>query len=71
MLDELGIGHENWNFKKIKQKFPITGWSCRNYLSIVIWDFSALSGKVNRLYLNRLALTLTFSWVHLAPVHPD
>ena len=23
MLDELGIGYENWNFKKIKQKFPI------------------------------------------------
>jgi sarcosine oxidase subunit beta len=22
-LDELGIGYENWDFKKIKQKFPI------------------------------------------------
>ena len=23
MLDELGIGYENWDFKKIKEKFPI------------------------------------------------
>ena len=29
-------------------------------LSIVIWDFSAISGKVNRLSLYQLALTLTF-----------
>jgi len=29
-------------------------------LSIVIWDFSAISGKVNRVYLNQLELTLTF-----------
>jgi len=29
-------------------------------LSIVIWDFSAVSGKANRFYLNKLELTLTF-----------
>jgi len=29
-------------------------------LSIVIWDFSAVSGKANRFYLNQLELTLTF-----------
>jgi len=29
-------------------------------LSIVIWDFIAVSGKVNRFYLNQLVLTLTF-----------
>ena len=28
-------------------------------LSIVIWDFSAVSGKVNRLYVNQSNLTLT------------
>ncbi len=28
-------------------------------LSIVIWDFSAVSGKANRFYLNQLELTLT------------
>ena len=31
-------------------------------LSIVIWDFSAVSGKANRFYLNLLALTLTLPW---------
>jgi hypothetical protein len=31
-------------------------------LSIAVWDFSALSGKVNRFYLNQLDLTLTFPW---------
>ena len=29
-------------------------------LSIVIWDFSGVSGKANRFYLNQLELTLTF-----------
>jgi hypothetical protein len=29
-------------------------------LSIVIWDFSAVSGKTNSFYLNQLELTLTF-----------
>ena len=29
-------------------------------LSIAIWDFRALSGQVNRFYLNQLELTLTF-----------
>ena len=29
-------------------------------LSIVIWDFSTVSGKANRSYLNQLELTLTF-----------
>ena len=29
-------------------------------LSIVIWDFSAVSGKANSFYLNQLELTLTF-----------
>ncbi len=29
-------------------------------LSIVIWDFSVVSGKANRFYLNQLELTLTF-----------
>jgi len=29
-------------------------------LSIVIWNFSAVSGKANRFYLNKLELTLTF-----------
>ena len=29
-------------------------------LSIVIWDFSAVSGNANRFYLNQLELTLTF-----------
>ena len=29
-------------------------------LSIVIWDFSAVSGKSTRFYLNQLELTLTF-----------
>jgi len=29
-------------------------------LSIVIWDFSTVSGKVNSFYLNQLELTLTF-----------
>jgi hypothetical protein len=28
-------------------------------LSIAIWDFSALSGKVDRFYMNQLELTLT------------
>jgi hypothetical protein len=28
----------------------------------MIWDFSAVSGKVNRFYLNPLALTLTFPY---------
>jgi len=27
-------------------------------LSIVIWNFSGVSGKANRFYLNQLALTL-------------
>ena len=31
-------------------------------LSIVIWDFIAVSGEANRLYLNQLGLTLTFSF---------
>jgi hypothetical protein len=31
-------------------------------LSIVIWDFSAVSGKANRYYLNQFKLTLTFPW---------
>ena len=31
-------------------------------LSIAIWDFSALSGKLNHFYLNQLELTLTFPW---------
>jgi len=31
-------------------------------LSIVIWDFSAVSGKANRFCLNQLALTLTLPW---------
>jgi len=31
-------------------------------LSIVIWDFSGVSGKANRFYLNQLELTLTFPW---------
>ena len=31
-------------------------------LSIVIWDFSAVTGKPNRFYLNQLELTLTFPW---------
>ncbi len=31
-------------------------------VSIAVWDFSALSGKVNRFYLNQLDLTLTFPW---------
>jgi len=31
-------------------------------LSVVIWDFSAVSGKANRFYLNRLKLTLTFPY---------
>jgi hypothetical protein len=29
-------------------------------LSIVIWDFSAVSGKANHFYLNQLELTLMF-----------
>jgi len=29
-------------------------------LSIVIWDFSAVSRKANSFYLNQLELTLTF-----------
>jgi hypothetical protein len=29
-------------------------------LSIVIWDFSTVSGKANRFYLNQLELALTF-----------
>jgi len=29
-------------------------------LSIVIWDFSAVSGNANGFYLNQLELTLTF-----------
>jgi len=29
-------------------------------LSIGIWDFSAVSVKANRFYLNKLELTLTF-----------
>jgi len=29
-------------------------------LSIAIWDFSAISGKVNCFYLNQLELILTF-----------
>jgi hypothetical protein len=32
------------------------------HLSIVIWDFSALSLKANRFYLNQLELTLTNPW---------
>ena len=39
------------------------------YLSIVIWDFSAVSGKVNRFYLTQLALALTFLLSHqLLPI---
>jgi hypothetical protein len=30
-------------------------------MSIAIWDFSAVCGKVNRIYLKQLELTLTFS----------
>ena len=30
-------------------------------LSIVIWNFSPVSGKSNRLYLNQFVVTLTFS----------
>ena len=40
----------SWNFDIV--------WN----LSIVIWDFSAVSGKANRFYLNQLALTLTLPW---------
>jgi hypothetical protein len=29
-------------------------------MSIVIWDFNAVSGKSNRFYLNQLELALTF-----------
>ena len=29
-------------------------------LSIVIWDFSVVSGKSNRFYLNQLELTLNY-----------
>jgi hypothetical protein len=37
-------------------------------LSIVIWDFSAVSGKANRSYLNQLELTLTYPCItHLFP----
>jgi len=32
-------------------------------LSIVIWNFSAVSGKVNRFYPNQLELILTFARV--------
>ena len=32
-------------------------------LNIVIWDFRAVSGKVNRFYRHQLGLTLTFPWV--------
>jgi len=31
-------------------------------LSIEIWDFSSVSEKLNRFYLNQLELALTFSW---------
>jgi len=31
-------------------------------LSIVIWDFYAVSGKINRFYLDQLELTLTFPY---------
>ena len=31
-------------------------------LSIVIWDFSSVSEKLNRFYLNQLEITLTFPW---------
>ena len=37
-------------------------------LSIVIWDFSAVTGKGNRFYPRGAAglwLTLTFPWVHM------
>ncbi len=33
------------------------------YLSIVIWDFSAVSEMANRFYLNQIELTLTFPCV--------
>ncbi len=33
-------------------------------MSIVIWDFSAVSGKINRFYLNHLELTSTFPCLH-------
>jgi hypothetical protein len=51
--DELGTFCETiiigiWNFDIIR------------VLSIVIWDFSAISGKVNCFYLHQLELTLTF-----------
>jgi hypothetical protein len=32
-------------------------------LSLVIWDFSGVSGKVNLVYLNQLELTLTIPWL--------
>ena len=32
-------------------------------LSIVIWDFSAISGKVIGFYLHQLELTLTFPYI--------
>ena len=33
-------------------------------LRIVIWDFSAVSGKANRFYLNQLELILTNPWLN-------
>ena len=42
-------------------------WACRTIcnLSIVIWDFSDVSGKTNRFYLNQLELTLTDPWLRV------
>jgi hypothetical protein len=40
------------------QKYKVKLIVCN--LSIVIWDFSALSCEVNRFYLNQSELTLTF-----------
>jgi len=37
-------------------------------LSIAIWDFSAVSGKVNRFYLNQIELTSTLFWPMRAEV---
>jgi hypothetical protein len=43
-----------------------------NNLSIVIWDFSAVSGKANSFYLNQLELTLTFPGeAAMAPLQKD
>jgi len=37
-------------------------------LNIVIWNFSAVSEKANRFYLNQLEFTLTIPW--FIPVQP-